>query len=121
MRAFGERLKLLRLEKGLTQEEFGKIFSKTKNNISQYERGERSPDFDTLSEMADFFNTTSDYLLGKSELRRPRVITVEELKEFLPTEVVEKNKITVQVDELEISEETKAKIKEVLREEGYLK
>lgn len=68
---FGTILKNLRLEKEMTQEELGKILNKTKNNISQYETGKREPDNETLRKIADYFNVSIDYLLGKSSVRDP--------------------------------------------------
>jgi len=62
----GERLKQLRLEKGLTQSQLASIFNLTKSTISLYESGKRSPDYATLMKFADFFDVTSDYLLNNS-------------------------------------------------------
>lgn len=61
---FGERLRLLRTNKGLTQEALGKIVGKSKNNISQYEREKRQADDDTKKELAKFFDVSLDYLMG---------------------------------------------------------
>lgn len=66
---FGEKLKELRISKGLTQEELGKILNKTKNNISQYETSKREPDSETLKTLADFFGVSVDYLLGRTDIR----------------------------------------------------
>ncbi|WP_050184329.1 helix-turn-helix domain-containing protein [Domibacillus robiginosus] len=65
----GERLKKLRKEKKLTQEELGKKVNVTKVSISGYETGNRSPDSETLQKLADFFNVSIDYLLGRSDLK----------------------------------------------------
>ena len=37
--------------------------------ISQYERGDRKPSVDTLVKIAQFYGTTTDYLLGLTEKR----------------------------------------------------
>lgn len=66
---FGERLKLLRLEEGLTQIELGKQFNLGKTAISLYENNERFPDKETLDKMADFFGCSVDYLLGRTDLK----------------------------------------------------
>lgn len=63
----GDRLKKLRLEKKLTQEELGKRINVTKVSISGYENGNRTPDTETLQKLADFFNVTTDYLLGRTD------------------------------------------------------
>ncbi|QUI22018.1 helix-turn-helix transcriptional regulator [Vallitalea pronyensis] len=71
MPGFHDRLRLLRLNKGLTQEELGKIVGKSKNNISQYERNARQADDDTKKELAKFFNVSMDYLMGITEHSTP--------------------------------------------------
>ncbi|MDU0319000.1 MULTISPECIES: helix-turn-helix transcriptional regulator [unclassified Enterococcus] len=64
---FGTRLKELRKSKKLTQQELGNIVHVSKVSISGYERGERSPDRETLTALADFFGVTTDYLLGRNK------------------------------------------------------
>lgn len=64
---FGGRLKKLRTSKRLTQEELGKIVHVSKVSISGYERGERSPDRETLTDLADYFEVSTDYLLGRTD------------------------------------------------------
>lgn len=63
----GGRLKKLRNSKKITQEELGKKVNVTKVSISGYENGNRSPDTDTLQKIADFFDVSTDYLLGRSD------------------------------------------------------
>lgn len=63
----GERLKKLRTERKLTQDELGKKINVTKVSISGYENGNRSPDTETLQRIADTFHVTTDYLLGRSD------------------------------------------------------
>ncbi|MGE7132613.1 helix-turn-helix domain-containing protein [Lysinibacillus xylanilyticus] len=65
----GKRLKLLRAEKKITQEELGKVVNVTKVSISGYENGNRTPDTETLQALADFFNVSTDYLLGRADKR----------------------------------------------------
>ena len=66
----GLRLKKLRKEKSMTQEELGAVLGRTKFNISNYEMGRRQPDNDTLRALAKFFDVSIDYLLGESNVRR---------------------------------------------------
>ncbi|MCG8501992.1 MAG: helix-turn-helix domain-containing protein [Firmicutes bacterium] len=77
----GKRLKELRVENNLTQEEFGKNFNLRKSTISQYESGKSRPDDDLKKSFAKFFNVTIDYLLGNSDIRNP----YEEDKSVIPT------------------------------------
>lgn len=71
MAMFSERLAELRKEKGLSQTEFGSIFKLGQSTIGMYETNKREPDAATLKKFADYFNCTVDYLLGRSETRRP--------------------------------------------------
>ena len=68
------RLKKLRLEKGLLQSDIAKILNKSDRIIGFYETGDRDMSTDTLSKLADFFNVSIDYLLGKSDIRNPEEI-----------------------------------------------
>ncbi|NFS12837.1 helix-turn-helix transcriptional regulator [Clostridium botulinum] len=63
----GDNIKELRIKKGLTQEELGKMLNKTKNNISQYETGKREPDIDTLIKLSNLFSVSINRLVGKEE------------------------------------------------------
>ena len=60
----GNRLKTLRLQKGLTQKELALQVGVTKSTISAYEKGERKPAYETLVLLARIFNVSTDYLLG---------------------------------------------------------
>ena len=89
MREFGERLKKLRTNKHMTQDELGEIFEspKAQSTVGTWERGVRQPSMEDLVRIAQFFNVSIDYLLGISEEER-RVETFKEdnpkeLKEFL--------------------------------------
>jgi len=76
---FGERLKALRLEKHLTQTELGAYFHLGKTAISLYETDNRFPDKDTLKKMAAFFDVSSDYLLGLTDIRISHQTGVKEV------------------------------------------
>lgn len=65
------RIKELRLEKGLTQEDLGKVVRVSARSIGFYESGERDPDTSVLSAFADYFDVTIDYLLGRTNIRKP--------------------------------------------------
>jgi len=68
---FGDRLKELRLEKKMTQEELAKIFNTGKATISHYEGNRRLPDANTIVRYAKFFNVSLDYIMGKDLQRIP--------------------------------------------------
>ena len=65
------RIKQLRQEKGLKQEELAKEFGIAQQTISNYEKGIREPDISTLKKMADFFDVSLDFLLGKTDIKTP--------------------------------------------------
>lgn len=62
-----ERLKQLRNKAGLTQTEMCSMFGVAQNTYSQWETDKREPDFKTLSRIADYFQVSVDYLLGRSD------------------------------------------------------
>lgn len=65
------RIKNLRLESDLTQEQFGKIFGIVKSTVSLYENGKSTPDDETKKKIAEYFNVSLDYLMGFSDIRNP--------------------------------------------------
>ncbi len=65
--SFGERLRELRKEKGLSQDEFAKMLGSSKQILSRYELGQRSPKIEQVSKYAEKLKVSVDYLLGDSE------------------------------------------------------
>lgn len=62
---FGENLKKLRKNAGLSQEQLGDILGISKSTIGMYEQGKRMPNTNTvLKELASYFDVTLDYLVG---------------------------------------------------------
>lgn len=61
---FGERLRILRLAKGISQEELGKRFGVTKQTVSNWEIENVTPALDMFQSIAEYFDTTPNYLLG---------------------------------------------------------
>ncbi|EJP6472774.1 helix-turn-helix transcriptional regulator [Clostridium sporogenes] len=64
-----DRLKYERLRKDLNQTELSKILNVSKQTVSNWENGNRIPDTLTLSKLADFYNCSVDYILGRCENR----------------------------------------------------
>lgn len=62
----GSRIKMLRTQKGLTQEQFSEMFQVSKSNVSKYENGSIEPNYDLLVKIANYFGVSTDYLLGNS-------------------------------------------------------
>lgn len=65
-----KRLKYLREEKNLLQKDIAKYLNITTSAYGYYEQGKRSPDMETIKKLADFFNVSTDYLLGRTNNRR---------------------------------------------------
>lgn len=62
-----ERIKKMRIERNMTQQELANKLNLATSTIGMYERGERIPDIYTLIELSKMFKTTTDYLLGLSD------------------------------------------------------
>ena len=65
----GKRIKEIRLEKGMTTKEFGKLLSATDSNVSSWEKGRTSPNPERLKEIAKIGNTTVEELLYGDVIR----------------------------------------------------
>ena len=61
------RVKELRLEKQLEQQDLAKIIQIGKGSISNWETGRTEPSIEYLLKLADFFEVSIDYLLGRSD------------------------------------------------------
>lgn len=71
---FGERLNILRQKRGLTQQDLADYFHISNSSISSYETGTRIPDITFLKDAAEFFEVSSDYLIGLSDSTLPQEI-----------------------------------------------
>lgn len=67
MEKFGEILAELRLDRKMTQKDLAKELHVSVGTISNYEKGAHFPDLEKLINLADFFDVTTDYLLGRCE------------------------------------------------------
>lgn len=65
----GNRIKTLREELGLKQEELANKMSVSTSAIGMYETNKREPNNELILKLAQFFNVSTDYLLGKSDIR----------------------------------------------------
>lgn len=68
---FKDRLRKLRTESGMTQEELAQRLGLTKPAVSAYERGTNKPRFDALDNLAEIFDVDINYLLGNTDQRTP--------------------------------------------------
>jgi transcriptional regulator with XRE-family HTH domain len=63
----GDRLKQLRLDKGLSQYDLADLIGSNQTQIKRWEKGEVVPSSDSLRRLAEFFGVTADYLLGLTD------------------------------------------------------
>ena len=61
------RLKEIRKSKGISQLKLAMDLNTNQNTISRYETGEREPGIDELIKIADYFNVSVDYLIGRTD------------------------------------------------------
>lgn len=85
----GNRLKNLRKEKKLLQKELAIELNLSQETISLYESNKREPDYATLQKIADFFNVTTDYLLGRTDIRESLSESTNNLQDNITFEDLE--------------------------------
>ncbi len=66
---FGTILSNLRKEKKLLQKDVANYLKVSTSSYGFYEQGKRDPDYETLTKIADFFNVSIDYLLGRTDFK----------------------------------------------------
>lgn len=64
---FPERLRRLRERRRMSRTALSECCGLSKNNIGRYERGEREPTASSLTAIADFFEVSVDYLVGRQD------------------------------------------------------
>lgn len=99
MSIFGERLKKLREEKNLNQTELAALFGLTQNAFSAYERGLREPNIEKMTQIADFFGVSLDYLFGRTNDRKktysPMTRELLDVLHFSDEEIIEQKPATI--------------------------
>lgn len=98
---FSTRLRILREKTNLTQKEFANLIKMPYTTYNGYEIGKREPDINTIKFFADYFNVTSDYLLGRTD--KPNI---ELINKGLPQELINEG--------IEAISEKKAVLKEII-------
>ena len=81
----GNRIKNLREEKNMKQEDLAKILSISSSAVGMYERDEREPNDEITLKLAEYFGVSTDYLLGKSDIRNPENTDLDKLQIGLST------------------------------------
>lgn len=65
------RIKFLREELHMTQQELADKLDGAKSTVAMYEKGDRKPSMDVLLKLSEIFDCSIDYILGKSDIRDP--------------------------------------------------
>ena len=66
------RIRELRKQHGITAKKLGEAINAAESTASFYETGKRAPDYDTLCSIADYFNVSVDYLLGREDSQKEK-------------------------------------------------
>ena len=77
----GDKIKALRKEKKLTQDDLANILNVHKTNVSKWERNKYKPSIDILANIADYFQVSVDYLIDNE----PAILLGEKLKDLRKT------------------------------------
>lgn len=93
MSLFKERFRQERISKGITQKSLSEILGVDRTSISKYENGKQLPEVPVLEKMANYFDVSTDYLLGKTDKRN-----IESKKEINGIE--KENDIDKKIDEI---------------------
>jgi len=80
---FGDRLKILRTEKGLIQKELAELLKVSPSTVGMYERNQRDPDTETIRFLADYFDVSADFLLCRTNHRKYDTMIAEEATAYL--------------------------------------
>ena len=76
---FGIILKNLRQDNNLTQEELAEKINTSRSNIANYENEKNKPSIEVLEKLSTLFDVSIDYLLGKSDVRKPENINADDI------------------------------------------
>ncbi|WP_251861986.1 helix-turn-helix transcriptional regulator [Clostridium sp. Marseille-Q2269] len=81
---FKDRLKGLREDRDLTQDQIADVLNTTRSAVANYENGIREPDIHLLVKIADYFNISLDYLLCRTNKMEPFYTSKRKSKLLLP-------------------------------------
>lgn len=68
---FSKRIKQLRKTSDMKQSEMAKLFHVSQQTVGAWETGRSTPGGDMLKRLADYFNVSIDYLLGRTDIKQP--------------------------------------------------
>jgi len=107
MVSFAERLKMLRIEKSITQKAIAEYLGIQETSYQHYEYGKRTPNQETTIKLADYFNVSLDYLVGRSDVHMIANLTRTKFAERLESLRIKKATTQREIAEyLDIHERT---------------
>lgn len=84
---FADRIKMLRESKNLQQKELAKQLNIATSTYNNYEKGIREPDYIFLKTIANYFNVTTDFLLGLTDDPKLKILKGSDLPEELKDKI----------------------------------
>lgn len=107
---FGERLKQLRQASNRTQQEIADLLGVSRSAYSHFENGRNEPDKDTLVKLANIFDVTTDYLLGRN--KTPKWASKDQIIEL--DKVLESDAGMAYGDMVDITKEDREQINDLI-------
>ncbi|MDO6450552.1 helix-turn-helix domain-containing protein [Oceanobacillus profundus] len=116
----GERLRISRMRKKLTQIQVAKKLNISNISLSSYERDTTDPDTRTLKKLSELYEVSTDYLLGLTDYENEGTYNKKKSKldnvfDEVLLEVQSENEPTIYMDEANLDEETLRLIKKALK------
>ncbi|WP_240455732.1 helix-turn-helix domain-containing protein [Virgibacillus sp. Bac332] len=115
----GERLRLSRMRKNLTQIEAAKKLNISNNVLSSYERDARDPDTKMLRSLSELYNVSSDFLLGLSDhperKSHERKSQLDNAFSEIVQELTNGSEHSIYINDGELDEETIKLVKKALK------
>lgn len=118
----GDRLTKLRKNRNWTQEDVARRLEMPRSTYSNYESGKREPDFDTAQRLAELFEVSFDYLLGRTDDRQTD--PVEKLIEYLEAELTDEEiieRMNFKVDDITLSDDEVREFIAFVRAKRFMK
>jgi transcriptional regulator with XRE-family HTH domain len=80
---FGKILKKLRDDAGISQQRLADIVGLTQQAVAKWESSKAEPDLATVAKLAEYFQVSTDYILGKTNIRAPIETIDDELNAIM--------------------------------------
>lgn len=113
MSTFGDRLKELREEVNLSQQELGITLNLSQSTIAYYESNKKQPSQATLKKMAKYFNVSTDYILAETDVPSP-IAPLEPKKPKDLLKFLEQSEVMFDGEIYNLDEDDKKKMREAL-------